>query len=60
VNAKRRISRVKQLLEQIGLEPERINMYNLSSAMAGSFVSAAEEMTETVKALGPNPMRKIE
>ena len=47
-------------MEQIGLEPERINMYNLSSAMAGSFVSAAEEMTETVKALGPNPLRKIE
>jgi len=32
-------------------------MYNLSAAMANKFVEAAVHMTETVKALGPNPLR---
>lgn len=48
---------MKELLEKIGLEPGRIQMVNLSSAMAGSFVKAAEEMTEKIRMLGPNPLR---
>jgi len=34
-------------------------MFNLSSAMAGPFAAAATEMTETVTALGPNPLRRM-
>jgi len=34
-------------------------MFNLSAAMANTFVVAAEEMTETVRALGANPLKKI-
>lgn len=33
-------------------------MVNLSSAMAGQFVAYAQEMTETIQQLGPNPLRK--
>jgi coenzyme F420-reducing hydrogenase delta subunit len=44
-------------LEQIGLEPERMRMFNLSSAMAGQFAAAATEMTEAIIVLGPNPLR---
>ena len=47
-------------MKQIGLEPERIGMYNLSSAMAQKFAEAAREMTERVQAMGPNPLRHIE
>jgi len=57
VNANRRVKRVQELLEQIGLEPERVQMFNLSSAMAGKFVESIQEMTEKVKALGLNPLR---
>jgi len=32
-------------------------MYNMSAAMAGEFVAKAKEMTEIIKALGPNPLR---
>jgi coenzyme F420-reducing hydrogenase delta subunit len=46
------------LLKEIGLEPERVRMFNLSAAMAGQFVEATKEMTEKVRALGPNPLRK--
>ncbi len=33
-------------------------MFNMSAAMAGQFVAAATEMTSTVTALGPNPLRQ--
>jgi F420-non-reducing hydrogenase iron-sulfur subunit len=49
---------VQQLLQAVGLEAERVRMFNMSSAMAGQFVEAAAEMTATVTELGPNPLRK--
>jgi coenzyme F420-reducing hydrogenase delta subunit len=54
------VERVKTLLEEIGMEPERVKMYAVSAAMAGQFVEAAKEMTEKIKEIGPNPLRKIE
>jgi coenzyme F420-reducing hydrogenase delta subunit len=33
-------------------------MFNLSAAMATEFVRAATEMAETVRELGPSPLRK--
>jgi len=57
VNAKRRITRTQNLLANIGLEPERVKMFNMSSAMAGGFVDAAVEMAETITNIGPNPLR---
>jgi coenzyme F420-reducing hydrogenase delta subunit len=55
-NAKRRVRYVAQLLEEIGLERERIAMFNLSSAMGRQFAEAVTSMTETVRRLGPNPL----
>jgi F420-non-reducing hydrogenase iron-sulfur subunit len=49
---------VQHLLEQIGLEPERVRMFNMSAAMAGQFVEATTEMTEKITELGPNPLRE--
>jgi F420-non-reducing hydrogenase iron-sulfur subunit len=46
------------LLQQIGLEPERLRLFSLSSAMGGAFAAAAMEMTEQVEALGPSPLRR--
>jgi coenzyme F420-reducing hydrogenase delta subunit len=51
------VAHVKDLLAQIGLEPERVRMFNMSAAMAGEFVAAATQMTEQVTTLGPNPLR---
>jgi F420-non-reducing hydrogenase iron-sulfur subunit len=58
-NARRRVEHIRKLLEQIGLEAQRVQMYNLSSAMAGQFVIAAKEMTEQIATLGPNPLRGL-
>jgi hypothetical protein len=48
------------LLEQIGLERERVRMYNMSSAMAGEFARAAIEMVDHIAQLGPNRLSTIE
>jgi len=45
------------LLETIGLQGQRLQMINLSSAMAGEFAFAAAELTATIQRLGPNPLR---
>jgi F420-non-reducing hydrogenase iron-sulfur subunit len=47
---------LKSLLVEIGLEPERIEMFNMSAAMGNEFVNKAIEMTETIKRIGPNPI----
>ena len=52
------MAHVKDVLRSIGLEPERVRMYHLSSAMAGQFAEATKEMTEKIEALGPNPLRE--
>ena len=49
---------MQDLLKNIGLEPERVRMCNLSSAMAGQFAAATKEMTEKIEVLGPNPLRE--
>jgi len=56
-NAKRRVERAQELLSQIGLQPERVQMFNMSSAMAGKFVAVATQMVEQVAAMGPNPLK---
>jgi len=47
----------RQLLESIGLEGQRLQMINLSSAMGGQFAFAAAEITAEVRRLGPNRLR---
>ena len=51
------MAHVQDVLKNIGLEPERVQMFNLSSAMAGQFAEATKEMTQKIEALGPNPLR---
>jgi len=46
------------LLEQIGLEPARLRMVNLSSAMGRKFAEEAEAITAEVKALGLSPLHR--
>ena len=46
----------KRLLDEIGLGGERLEMYFLSSAEGVRFAEIATEMTERIRALGPNPL----
>ena len=51
---------LQQLLLEIGLEPERVRMVNMSAAMAAEFVTIASEFTEEIKALGTSPLRSMD
>jgi coenzyme F420-reducing hydrogenase delta subunit len=51
LRAKKRVAYVKRLLAEVGIEPERIEMFNLSSAMGGRFAEIVEEMTARIKEL---------
>jgi F420-non-reducing hydrogenase iron-sulfur subunit len=55
--ARKKVEYVKRTLAELGIEPERVEMYNLSSAMGPRFAEIAREMTERIKALGPSPVR---
>ena len=49
---------VRKLLKSVGLEEQRIQMVNLSSAMGGQFAFAAAELTAEIQRIGPNPLGK--
>jgi len=49
---------VRKLLKGIGLEEQRIQMVNLSSAMGGQFAFAAAELTAEIQRIGPSPLGK--
>jgi coenzyme F420-reducing hydrogenase delta subunit len=46
-------------LDEIGLEGQRVEMINLSSAMGNQFAVSAQEMCEQIVNLGPNPLREL-
>ena len=56
--ARKRINYVKTLLAELGMEPERVEMYNMSSAMGAKFAEVATEFTNRIKELGPNPVKR--
>ncbi|CAB3288552.1 F420-non-reducing hydrogenase vhu iron-sulfur subunit D [Methanocaldococcus lauensis] len=55
--AEERVRFAKKLLDELGIGGERIEMFFMSAAEADKFVAAANEMTERVKKLGPNPLK---
>jgi len=58
LRAKKRSEYLRDMLDQIGVGRERLRMVNLSAAEAPTFVQRVKEIVETVKGLGPNPLRK--
>jgi len=57
LRAKRRTQRARQLLSEIGLEPERLEMFNLSSAEGPRFAEIVTTMVQRLKKLGKSPLR---
>jgi coenzyme F420-reducing hydrogenase delta subunit len=57
LRARKRVTYLKQLLQEVGIEPERAAIYNLSSAQGQRFAQIAEEMTGIIRALGPTPVK---
>lgn len=58
LKAKKRIEYLKKLLDECGLGGERTGMYFMSSSMGTLFADTARDVTEKIRALGPNPVKK--
>jgi F420-non-reducing hydrogenase iron-sulfur subunit len=56
LKTRKKVQAVKRSLQEIGIERERVEMFNLSSAMGPRFAEIAKEMTEQVRDLGPTPV----
>ena len=57
LRARKRVTYLKELLTELGIEPERAAIYNLSSAQGQRFAQIAQEMTDVIRALGPTPVK---
>ena len=57
LRARKRVERAKKLLTEIGLEPERLEMFNLSSAEGIRFAEIVTTMSERLARLGKSPLR---
>ncbi len=53
LRARKRVERVKKTLAEIGIEPERVEMYNLSAGQGPRFAAIVNEFTERIAGLGP-------
>lgn len=55
---KSRFTLLQKMLEEAGIEPERIHLQWASAAEGDVFSQGVTSMVERIKALGPNPVRK--
>jgi coenzyme F420-reducing hydrogenase delta subunit len=56
--AKFRVDRLKGILDEIGIGSERLDMFFVSGGMGETFAKVAHEMTERIRKLGPNPLKR--
>jgi len=59
LRARKRVEYTKKILDEIGIGGKRLEMYNMSAAQGPRFVEIANEMTERIKKLGPNPIKRV-
>ena len=53
LKAKKRVKYTHKLLKDAGVDPGRLEMYNLSASMGRRFAEICDEMTDKITALGP-------
>lgn len=58
LRAMRTVGLAKRLLEEVGLEPERLEFFHIPASAGPLFAKRADEMTERARRLGPNPLRQ--
>jgi coenzyme F420-reducing hydrogenase delta subunit len=52
------VEHARSLLKEVGIEPERVEMFNLGASDAVLFAKACDEMSQRVRRLGPNPLKR--
>jgi len=57
LRARQVVEYTKELLQDAGIDPFRLEMFNMSASMAHEFVAAVETMTERLRVHGPSDSR---
>lgn len=52
-----RLRRARDILNEIGIEGERLGMFFMSGSQAQTFAAAAHTMTERIRKIGPSPLK---
>jgi len=55
--ALRRITLLKKVLQDFGIEPERVRLEWVSASEGDKFATVVRDMVEQIKKLGPNPLK---
>jgi coenzyme F420-reducing hydrogenase delta subunit len=58
VRATKRLAYARQLLEEIGIQGDRLGIFYMSGSQANAYANAAVQMTERIRRLGPSPLRR--
>ena len=56
--ARRRLVLVRNFLEHLGIHPDRFRISWVSASEGGKFADVIKEVTEGVKVLGPNKIKR--
>ena len=56
--AQRKYLMLKRVLDQLGLEPERLRLEWVSAAEGDRFATVVRDMTKELKGLGPSPLKR--
>jgi F420-non-reducing hydrogenase iron-sulfur subunit len=54
----RRITLTKKLIQELGIEPERLQLEWVSASEGARFAQVVADFVETIKKLGPNPLKE--
>jgi F420-non-reducing hydrogenase iron-sulfur subunit len=57
LKARRRVAILKSVLQDAGLEPERVWLRWISASEGPYFAETVREMVDHIRALGPNPLK---
>ncbi|MGB9959646.1 MAG: hydrogenase iron-sulfur subunit [Candidatus Bathyarchaeales archaeon] len=55
--ALRRVTLLKKVLKEFGIEPERVRLEWISASEGDKFAAVVRDMVEQIKKLGPNPLK---
>jgi len=55
--AAKKVLAVKKALAELGVEPERIEMFHLQRGLHPEFITTAQTMDKTIRTLGPSPFK---
>ena len=58
--ARRRIALLRMVLEQYGFDPKRLKLEWVSASEGEKFQNTIKGFVDTIKALGPTPLREVE